>query len=228
MKYRILYIEDEHILGTLVTEGLKKLGYDIEQRTSGNDALHYYRKFKPHLCLLDIMLPGKDGYEVAVQIRSIDANIPIIFLTAKVQVSDLVRGFKTGCNDYIRKPFSMDELELRIKRWLIEKYGQTEPQTEDQYRIDGFEFFPQKQLLVNGETTMQLTHKEALLLHLLYQHRNNVVGRDFLLQKIWGAEGTYNSRSLDVYITKLRKYLDGTSNRIITLKGIGYRFLCGL
>lgn len=227
MKHRILYIEDEHILGRLVTESLTKKGYQALQVTNGADALYHYRKYEPHLCLLDIMLPGKDGYEVASQIRAIDTYIPIIFLTAKVQTADLIAGFQAGCNDYIRKPFSMEELLLRIDRWLLEKYGQPELPSADSYIMDGFEFFPHKQLLSGPGAIIQLTHKEAAILSILYQQRNNIVGREYLLQKVWGAGNAYNTRSLDVYVTRLRKYLTGTQNQIITLKGIGYRFICG-
>lgn len=227
MKYRILYIEDEHILGKLVTESLAGQGYQVLQVTNGSDALHHYRQFSPHLCLLDVMLPGKDGYEVATQIRAIDAGIPVIFLTARIQTADLVMGFHTGCNDYIRKPFSMEELLLRINRWLTEKYGQPEVLSADHYVLDGFMFFPHKQLLSGAGTTIRLTHKEAAILNILYQQRNNIVSRDYLLQKIWGTGSIYNSRSLDVYVTRLRKYFNGTQNQIITLKGIGYRFICG-
>ena len=145
MKHRILYVEDEQILGQLVKESLEKLGFEVLQIKNGFDALKAYRDFKPHLCLLDIMLPGKDGYDVARQIRVLDTRVPIIFLTAKVQVSDVVTGFGTGGNDYIRKPFSMDELVARINSWLNEKYGQDEVSDVARYTAGAYSSLPEKQ-----------------------------------------------------------------------------------
>lgn len=226
MIYRILYVEDEKILGQLVTEALTKQGYNIMQITNGSDALQTFREYKPHLCLLDIMLPGKDGYEIAKQIRVIDKKLPVIFLTAKIQVTDLVAGFNAGCNDYIRKPFSLDELQLRIAGWLSERYGNADITTPSESMIDGYSFHPQKQILETAEGIIQLTHKEALILQLLYNHRNTIISREYLMQKVWGNDTFQNSRSLDVYINKLRKYLSDGHNKIITLKSIGYRFIC--
>lgn len=228
MAYKILYVEDEKILGQLVTEALTKKGYEVMHIANGVAAFAAFRQMKPHLCLLDIMLPGKDGYEIARQIRGINKKTPILFLTAKIQVADLVTGFEAGCNDYIRKPFSIDELYLRIAGWLAEKYGQEETLPITECSIDGYLFHPQKQTLQppDGSATIQLTHKEALLLQLLYTHRNNIISRDYLLQKIWSNDTIHNSRTLDVYINKLRKYLGEGQNKIITLKSIGYRFIC--
>lgn len=225
MKYRILYVEDEKILGQLVCESLRNKGYEIMQVTNGDGASTAFRDLKPHLCLLDIMLPGKDGYEIAKHIRAFDKKTPILFLTAKVQVQDLVAGFNAGCNDYIRKPFSIDELDLRIRNWLSEKYGVQLVEAES-YHIDNYVFYPQKQLLATPLDTIQLTHKEAAILQLLYNHRNNIVSRDYLMQKVWNDNTVYNSRTLDVYINRLRKYFGNAPNRIITLKSIGYRFIC--
>lgn len=226
MNYRILYVEDEKILGQLVSEALTKQGYELLQVTNGLEALPAFRHFKPHLCLLDIMLPGKDGYQVAEQIRAIDKKIPILFLTAKVQVNDLVTGFNAGCNDYIRKPFSVDELSLRIKTWLSEKYGQQDVQVATIYTIDDYIFDPKQQSLHTPDGVITLTHKETVILQLLYQHRNNIISRDYLMHKVWGTDTVYNSRTLDVYINRLRKYFRNGQNRIITLKSIGYRFIC--
>lgn len=227
MRYRILYVEDELILGQLVTEALQKNGYEVLKLTVGTRALQAYREFKPHLLLLDIMLPGKDGYEIAEQLRAIDKKVPIIFLTAKIQTTDLVAGFRAGCNDYIRKPFSMDELVLRLNSWLHERYGMDASQDESEQDIDGYRFFPKTQMLQTPEgITIQLTFKEARVLALLNNHRNRILSRESILQHVWGNEGLYNSRTLDVYINKLRKYFGNDANRILTLKGVGYRFIC--
>lgn len=226
MSYRILYIEDEAILGKLVCETLQKQGYEVKQITNGTQALQTYKYFNPHLCLLDIMLPGKDGYEIAAQIRALDSKIPILFLTAKVQAADVVAGFNAGCNDYIRKPFSIDELVVRLQNWLNEKYEHSPAKAASEYHIGPYIFQAAKQVLQTPDGAISLTHKEAILLEVLYNQRNNIVQREHLLQQAWGSNTIYNSRSLDVYINRLRKYFSNSPYQIITLKGIGYRFIC--
>ena len=225
MKYRILYVEDEQILGQLVTESLEKLNYEVLQITNGFDALRAYRDFKPHLCLLDIMLPGKDGYDVAKQIRALDTKIPILFLTAKVQVTDVITGFNTGGNDYIRKPFSIDELSARINSWLNEKYGRADTADTATYTAGAYSFLPDRQILITPRETIALTYKECVVLSVLFTHRNKVISRDYLQQKVWGTDTIYNSRTLDVYINRLRKHFGDSQNRILTLKGVGYKFI---
>ncbi len=226
MKHRILYVEDEKILGQLVTEALEKHGYQVQQVKNGIDALSAYRSFGPHLCLLDIMLPGKDGYDVATQIRQLDSKIPIIFLTAKVQVNDVVAGFKTGCNDYIRKPFSIDELLVRIESWLQEKYG-THNNSATEYTAGNLLFQPQQLRLIISGREQAITYKEASILATLFAHHGQVVSRTHLMQATWGSETIYNSRSLDVYINRLRKYLTPCPVKILTLKGVGYKLIAG-
>ncbi len=172
------------------------------------------------------MLPGKDGYTVAEQVRVIDVHVPIIFLTARVQASDLVQGFKAGCNDYVRKPFHMEELLLRVENWLAVKYGTETPQ-QNNYIIGIFAFDPHKQLLSGKGRQIRLSHKETELLNVLYNYKNTIVSRDYILQKVWGSDSVYNSRTLDVYINRIRKYFKDDSHiNLITLKGIGYRFIC--
>ncbi len=225
MIFRILYVEDEDILGTLITEALLKAGYEVMRVRNGIDVWTAFRQFEPHVCLFDIMLPGKNGYDVARQIRNSDSKVPIIFLTAKIQPGDVVAGFEAGCNDYIRKPFNIDELKLRIATWISERFGRNEQQSPNEIYLDAFTFLPGEQTLRNESGSISLSYKESAVLALLYQHRNNIIGREFLLQKIWGTDTIYNSRSLDVYITRLRKHFANTRNTIITLRGVGYRFL---
>jgi DNA-binding response OmpR family regulator len=226
MKQRILYVEDEQILGQLVKESLEKHGFDVLLVANGNDSFPLFKKYSPHLCLLDIMLPGTDGYQVAEQVRSIDKKVPIIFLTAKIQPSDLVAGFKAGCNDYIRKPFHMEELLLRIENWLYVKYGEQDTIQYNNHQIGAFIFDLQKQLLRYNEENIRLSHKESELLSILCNHKNTIVSRDYILQKVWGGHTIYNSRILDVYISRLRKYfMPDTHIEIITLRGIGYKFI---
>lgn len=225
MQYRILFAEDEKILGALIKEALQKHGYDVMLITNGSDVLAAYHRHKPQLCLLDIMLPGKDGYEACTQLRALDAHVPIIFLTAKVQAGDVVAGFKAGANDYVRKPFSIEELLIRIESWLKEKHGRPAEEVPDSYAIGDVMFYPKKQVLQTPGAEIALTHKETMILALLNRHCNNIIGRDYLLEKVWGADTVHNSRSLDVYINRLRKYLTGTPAQIVTLKGVGYRFI---
>ncbi len=226
MKQRILYIEDELILGQLVKDALEKHGFEVLKVINGSDGLAMFKKYRPHLCLFDIMLPGKDGYTVAEQVRAIDVHVPIIFLTAKVQATDLVQGFKAGCNDYVRKPFHMEELLLRVENWLAVKYGIETPQ-QNNYIIGIFAFDPHKQLLSGKERQIRLSHKETELLNVLCNYKNTIVSRDYILQKVWGSDSVYNSRTLDVYINRIRKYFKDDSHiNLITLKGIGYRFIC--
>lgn len=226
MEYRILFVEDEKILGQLVTESLRKEHYNVRHIMNGSNIPEVYREFNPHLCLLDIMLPGKSGYEVAQQIRAIDKNIPIIFLTAKNQSSDLVEGFRVGCNDYIRKPFSIEEVFVRVNSWITEKYGADKTDYITDAHIGDFIFYPDKQELHTPSCIIQLSYKDAAILYQLFIHRNKVVSRNDLLQKVWKDNSIYNSRTLDVYINRLRKHFAGTPNKIITLKGVGYRFIC--
>ena len=227
MKQKILYIEDELILGQLIRDAMEHHGFEVLKLTNGADGLVSFKTFRPHLCLLDIMLPGDDGYTVAEQIRRIDAQVPIVFLTAKVQAADLVRGFKAGCNDYVRKPFNMEELLLRIDNWLEVRYGAKNSVRVQSHAIASFSFDPDKQLLERESTITRLSHKETELLNVLYNHKNTIVSRDYILQKVWGTDTIYNSRTLDVYITRLRKYFRPDSHiHLITLKGIGYRFIC--
>lgn len=224
--YRILFIEDEKILGQLIKEGLQKEGYDTLHLTNGSTAIQSFRDYAPHLCLLDVMLPDKDGYTIARQIRALDKQVPIIFLTAKVQVKDLSAGFEAGCNDYIRKPFNMEELLIRIKTWLAEKHGKQQEENITNASIGNYKFFPDKQELHTPDGIITMTHKDAIILHLLYTNKNNVVSRDHIMQKVWGEYNAYTSRTLDVYINRIRKYFKNTPNQIITLKGVGYRFIC--
>src|SRR5690606_22498381 len=180
---------------------------------------------KPHLCLADIMLPGKDGLEIVAQLRQLDSRIPVIFLTAKIQPADVVSGFRAGGNDYIRKPFNAEELLVRIAHWINEKHGEHDLSTDKVYQIGTIRFDPKRNVLEGSETTTNLTFKESLLLQLLFTQRNNIIARDYLLHKIWGNDSVYNSRTLDVYINRLRKYLACTPSQIITLKGVGYRMI---
>lgn len=226
MNKKILYVEDEVFLGKIVKETLETKGYDVLMETNGAHVINHLQRFHPDICVLDIMLPGKNGYEVAAEIRAINELLPIIFLTAKVQTDDVVKGFKTGGNDYIRKPFSIEELIVRIENLLQIK--QFAPDLLEEEKIGNFLFYPTKQLLVLNENHRKLSFRESELLKFLWIHRNAIVQRRDLLNHIWGNDSFFNSRNLDVYVTKLRGYLkEDPSIEIITIKGVGYRFITG-
>jgi DNA-binding response OmpR family regulator len=226
MKKRLLYVEDEVFLGKIVKETLSLKGYEVLMETDGNQVLKQFQIFQPDICILDIMLPGKSGYEIAAEIRQLNEFLPIIFLTAKVQTEDVVKGFKMGGNDYIRKPFSMEELMVRIENLLQIK--QIIPDLSAEEKIGRFLFFPTKQLLHVEGNNRKLSFRESELLKFLWLNRNAIVQRRDLLNHIWGNDSFFNSRNLDVYVTKLRSYLkEDPSIEIITIKGVGYRFVGG-
>jgi DNA-binding response OmpR family regulator len=174
------------------------------------------------------MLPHKSGFEIAEDIRKLNDDVPVIFLTAKTQTDDVVHGFRIGANDYIRKPFSMEELIVRIENALRVKKDQPVVLTGDSITLGKYEFHLNKQVLSNGKEERKLSYRESELLKYLYQNRDNVIDRRDLLNHIWGNDSFFNSRNLDVYITKIRGYLKKDNNlEIITIKGVGYRFVTG-
>lgn len=222
---KVLYVEDEIFLAKIVSETLQSRGYEVTLESDGAKVLSKFELIKPDVCILDIMLPNKDGFSIADDIRVKDANVPIIFLTAKSDVSDVVNGFKTGGNDYIRKPFSMEELIVRIENVLKKKKGEPATQFEEAV-IGNYLFNTKRQVLSLGEVDRKLSYRESELLKLLYENRDKIVERREILILLWGSDSFFNSRNLDVYITKLRNYLKGDpALEILTIKGIGYRFI---
>jgi DNA-binding response OmpR family regulator len=225
---KILYIEDELFLGKIVKESLESRGFEVIMEADGAKATELFKSVKPHICVLDIMLPNKDGFTIADEIRELDKDIPIIFLTAKTQTEDVVKGFSLGGNDYIRKPFSMEELIVRINNLLNNKTGDRKKITGGTAIIGKYDFQMNRQLLINNKEERKLSFRETELLKLLYENREKIIDRKNILNLLWGNDSFFNSRNLDVYITKLRSYLkDDPSIQIITLKGVGYRFVTG-
>ncbi|HAO47169.1 MAG TPA: DNA-binding response regulator [Chitinophagaceae bacterium] len=224
---KILYMEDELFLGKIVKESLESRSYQVIMEADGGKAFPLFQQHNPDICVLDVMLPNKDGFAIAEEIRSMNAEVPIIFLTAKTQTEDLVKGFKTGGNDYIRKPFSMEELIVRIENALRYKNG--EKNTDDKkdiVKIGKYTFHMNHQVLKNNGDERKLSFRESELLKVLYENRDKIVDRRDILNLLWGNDNFFNSRNLDVYITKLRGYLKSdTRLEIITIKGIGYRFV---
>lgn len=225
-KTKILYVEDELFLGKIVKESLESRGYEVIMVSDGGKAMDAYSLLQPDICVLDIMLPGKDGFAIADEIRNVNASVPIIFVTAKTQTEDVVKGFTMGGNDYIRKPFSMEELIVRINN-LLGMRGDT-PKMDEAIRLGKFSLHLNRQVLSNGVEDRKLSYRERELLRMLYETRDRIIDRREILNLLWGNDSFFNSRNLDVYITKLRSYLkEDPSLQIITVKGIGYRFVTG-
>jgi len=225
---KILYVEDELFLGKIVKESLETRGFEVIMESDGAKATELFNKTKPDVCVLDVMLPNKDGFTIADEIRDSDEEIPIIFLTAKTQTEDVIKGFTLGGNDYIRKPFSMEELIVRIQHVLRQKIEGPRKPTGDLVTIGKYNFQLNRQVLNDGKEDRKLSYRENELLKLLYENRDKIIDRKDILKLLWGNDSFFNSRNLDVYITKLRSYLkEDPSLEIITIKGIGYRFVTG-
>ena len=226
-KVTVLYVEDEVFLGKIVKETLESRGYAVRMETDGRDVAEAFNQLKPDICVFDVMLPGKSGFEIATEVRAMDKKVPILFLTAKAQTEDVVKGFSAGGNDYLRKPFSMEELLVRIQN-LLELTGSaaTGKEDPDNITIGKLKFNLPRQTLHGGSEERKLSFRESELLRYLYENRNNIIDRRDLLMKLWGNDNFFNSRNLDVYITKLRGYLrEDPQLEILTIKGIGYRFV---
>jgi DNA-binding response OmpR family regulator len=231
-RIRVLYAEDEIFLGKIVKETLDSRGFEVIMVTNGAEVLPAYRTERPDICVLDIMMPNRNGFEVAGDIRAVDEDIPIIFLTAKTQTEDLVQGFRTGANDYIRKPFSMEELivrienTLRVRRGVSGGVGGIGSGISEMIAIGNYIFHPYRQVLAGDGEERKLSYRENELLRQLWLGRERVIPREDILQAIWGNDSFLNSRNLDVYVTKLRGYLRGDERvEILTIKGVGYRFV---
>ncbi|MDR0745592.1 MAG: response regulator transcription factor [Mediterranea sp.] len=224
-KMRILMCEDDENLGMLLREYLQAKGYSAELYSDGEAGYRAFLKNKYDLCLFDVMMPRKDGFTLAQEIRTVNADIPIIFLTAKTLKDDILGGFKIGADDYITKPFSMEELTFRIEAILRRTKGRKNKENSI-YRIGKFTFDTQKQILsIDGKNT-KLTTKESELLTLLCSHANEILQRDFALKTIWIEDNYFNARSMDVYITKLRKHLKvDPAIEIINIHGKGYKLI---
>lgn len=226
-KPRILLVEDDSNLGELLNEYLIAKGYDSTLKKNGQQGFDEFLKNRYDLCIFDVMMPVKDGFTLAKEIRRINTEIPIIFLTAKNLKQDTIEGLKIGADDYVTKPFSMEELVLRIQAILRRTRAEkTEKEKQTVYDIGKFTFDYNKQTLVIGSESQKLTSKENDLLRLLAININDVLDRNIALIKIWGDDSYFNSRSMDVYITKLRKYLKGDEQvEIVNIHGKGFKLM---
>ncbi len=224
-KVKILLCEDDENLGMLLREYLQSRGYDADLQPDGEAGYKAFTRTKYDLCVLDVMMPKKDGFTLASDIRNINSEVPIIFLTAKSMKEDILQGFKLGADDYLSKPFSMEELLSRIESILRRVRGK---RTSDiiMFTIGKFTFDSQKQTLLFDGETRKLTTKESELLRLLAANANNVLERNYALKTIWEDDNYFNARSMDVYITKLRKILkDDPDVAIINIHGKGYKLI---
>ena len=207
MKANILLVEDDMNLGFVIQDNLKTEGYHVHLSKDGKEGLQAFNENAYDLCILDVMLPKKDGFSLAEDIRKLSNEVPIVFLTAKSMTEDKIKGFKAGADDYITKPFSMDEFYLRIEA-ILKRSGSISSKKSNGFKLGKYFFDSSNYKLSIGETEIKkLTKKEADILRILCEQKGNVVERDLILNLVWGDDSYFNGRSLDVFITKLRKYL---------------------
>ncbi len=225
-KVKLLLAEDDENLGLLLREYLIAKGYKTELYPDGIAAYNGFMNHPFDLCILDIMMPKKDGISLARDIRLINAEIPIIFLTAKNLKEDILEGFKIGADDYITKPFSMEELIMRIEAIMRRISSDNKNNDQMVFKLGRYTFDARKQILSNEDQHVKLTTKESELLRLLCNNANKVLERNFALKTIWIDDNYFNARSMDVYITKLRKHLkDEPTIEIINVHGKGYKLI---
>ena len=224
-KLHILLCEDEESLGMLVREYLEAKGYEADLFLDGEAGYRAFMKRKYDMCLLDVMMPKMDGFALAKEIRLVNTEVPIIFLMAKNLKEDILEGFKLGADDYLTKPFSMDELVYRMEA-ILRRVKSKEQKNLTRFQLGNYIFDTQRQVLILGEEQTKLTTKESELLTMLCVHVNDVLERDLALKTIWMDDNYFNARSMDVYITKLRKLLKGDPNiEINNVHGRGYRLI---
>lgn len=226
-KANILLVEDDPNLGVLLSEYLSAKDYETTLCTDGQEGYDTFLKEPFDFVILDVMMPVKDGFTVAEEIRQLDKNTPILFLTAKAMKEDTLKGFKLGADDYMTKPFSMEELLARVEA-ILKRSGSPKNSSEsDEYTVGKYTFNPLQQVLKHdGNKELRLTTKENDLLEILCKNKNSIVERSYALNRIWGNDNYFNGRSMDVYITKLRKYLSDDENiEIINVHGKGFKLI---
>lgn len=239
---RLLLVEDETVLAGVVKETLEMKGFEVIYAADGQEGWQLYRQHQPDVCVIDVMMPRKDGLTLVQEIRATDTQTPLIFLTAKSEVQDVLKGFHAGADDYVKKPFSMEELILRIhallKRTLassatiapttssVSTASTTSAAGQGQIRLGSYLFdYPRQELHHSGETR-RLSQREADLLKMLADNVNNITSRKDMLLSIWGDDSFFNARNMDVYITRMRKYLQQDGNiQIVNVRGRGFKLL---
>jgi DNA-binding response OmpR family regulator len=228
-KIKVLLVEDDPNLGLLLKEYLEAKGYSAVLAKNGKEGYNVFSKDKFNICILDVMMPIKDGYTLAKEIRAIDNKVPIVFLTAKSMKEDAIEGFTAGADDYITKPFSMEELLMRIIAIL--RRTENKPsvfETQNEFKIGKYKFDYIHQIIEIEGAQQKLTSKEADLLKLLCLNANEILDRNFALKSIWHDDNYFSGRSMDVYIAKLRKYLKQDSSiELLNVHGKGFKLLVG-
>ncbi len=224
MEINILLAEDDFSLGFVIVDQLKLDGYRVTLATDGSDALKRFNEKQFHLCIFDVMMPKKDGFTLASDIRKINSEIPILFLTAKTMTEDKVQGFKSGGDDYLTKPFSVEELQLRIKALLRRVNIKVDKPEDKIISIGHFLFDTENLCLTIQNSKKSLTKKEAQILKLLFKFNGQVLPREVILNAVWGQNDYFVGRSLDVFITKLRKYLKDDDRIVLSnIHGVGFK-----
>ena len=224
MKISLLLAEDDINLGFVIADQLRSEGYQVSLATDGVEALKRFNEQAYHLCIFDVMMPKKDGFTLAKDIRKINSDIPILFLTAKSMTEDKIVGFNAGGDDYLTKPFSVEELNLRIKSLLKRVNIRTEIPEEKVFNVSNFVFDTENLTLTLDGKVQSLTKKEAQILKLLFKFKNQVLPREVILNTVWGQDDYFVGRSLDVFITKLRKYLKADESIVIlNIHGVGFK-----
>lgn len=224
MKIKILLVEDDTNLGFVISDQLKADGYNVTLCTDGAEGFKRFNEEKFHLCIFDVMMPKKDGFSLARDVRKINNEIPILFLTAKSMTEDKVEGFKAGGDDYLTKPFSVEEMQLRISALLKRVNIVVEKEEESNIQIGEYMFDTLNFQLKHPKFEKTLTKKEAQILKILCKCKNQVVTRDVVLNAVWGQDDYFVGRSLDVFITKLRKYFkEDESIQISNIHGVGFK-----
>ncbi len=226
VKSKILVVEDDPAMGMMIQDCLEMRDFEVRLKENGQDGYLEFLDFYPDLCVFDVMMPIKDGFSLAREVRAIHPNVPIIFLTAKAMKEDVLEGFKTGADDYVKKPFVMEELILRIQAILqrTQLREAAQPTERRVYRIGRFVFDHFFQRLKMGEKEIRLSSKEADLLKLLCDHKDDLLDREVALKALWGEADFFTGRNMDVYINKLRKHFKADPNvEIINVRGKGHR-----
>ncbi len=221
----ILLIEDQVELCQILKDTLALYGFDVKYAHNGEDGYALFTSMNPKIVIIDIMMPGSDGYSAVKQIRFVNKEVPLIMLTAKPLTEDLVKAFDLGCNDFIRKPFVMEELIARI-RSFARVSGNGSRAEHKMYKLGSFTLNASTQELTNDSNRFQLSYKEVELLKRLCEAKSTVVDRQVLLAELWGSDNVFNSKTMNVYINRLRNYLEGDKSvEILTIRGFGYKLI---
>ncbi len=224
-KYRILYAEDDETLAYLTKDNLEQYGFEVDHFVNGEDCMRAFTAGNYDVCILDIMIPGMDGFQLAEAIRKINHEVPIIFLSAKTLKEDKLKGLRLGADDYLVKPFSIEELVLKIEIFIT-RSKKNSPVSKKIYTAGGFQFDPSNFVLQKGNQQVNLTQREAELLQYFLDHKNEVLKREQILTAIWGQDDYFFGRSLDVFVSRLRKiFATDTGIKIENLHGIGFKLV---